>query len=95
MMKTLRILNTESALDFYSSKKLADKLASTILGESVCMSWYDKAEDRESPAHVSECHVDCDIPGYIDYAASRGAELKVDVNNGSFVFCYRSIGEFA
>jgi hypothetical protein len=58
------------------------------------MSWYDKTEDRESPAHVSECHSDCDIPGYIDYAASRGAQIKVDVNDGAFVFCYRSVGEF-
>jgi hypothetical protein len=59
------------------------------------MSWYDRAENRESPAHVSECHDDCDIPGYIDYAVTRGAQVKVDVNDGAFVFCYRPLGEFA
>jgi hypothetical protein len=93
-MKSIEITSSEILGDFDSSKKLADAVANAMLGESVCMSWYDKAEDREAPAHVSECHTDCDTPGYIDYAASRGAEVKVDVNNGAFVFCYRSVGEF-
>ena len=94
-MKTIQVNSSESDWDFFTSKKLADAVAHAVLGESVCMSWYDRVEDRESPAHVSECHSDCDIPGYIDYAASRGAEVKIDVNDGAFVFCYRSIGEFA
>jgi hypothetical protein len=94
-MKTIQIKSAEIDWDFTTSKKLADRLAHAFLGDCVCMSWYDKAEDRESPAHVSECHDDCDIPGYIDYAANRGAQVKVDVNDGAFVFCYRPIGEFA
>jgi hypothetical protein len=94
-MKTIQIICSENNWDFYTSKKISDALAGALLGESVCMSWYDKAEDRESPAHVSECHGDCDIPGYVDYAESRGAQVKVDVNDGAFVFCYRSVGEFA
>jgi hypothetical protein len=35
------------------------------------------------------------VPGYVDYAQSRGAELMVDVADGTFVFCYRPLGEFA
>ncbi len=93
-MKTIQIKSSDNDWDFYRSKKMSDALAGALLGENVCMSWYDKAEDRESPAHVSECHTDCDIPGYIDYAESRGAQVKVDVNDGTFVFCYRSVEEF-
>ena len=82
-------------LDFDTSKRLADALAHATLGESTCLSWYDKIEDREAPANVSECHEACDIPGYIDYAANRGGELKIVFNDGIFVFCYRPLGEFS
>jgi hypothetical protein len=94
-MKTIQIKSPEKDWDFNTSKKMSDALADAMLGESVCMSWYDKAEDREAPANVSECHSDCDIPGYIDYAESRGAQVKIEVNDGAFVFCYRSVGEFS
>jgi len=69
--------------------------AATALEGPICLSWYDRGADRESPAHAGECHDACDIPGYIDYAVNRGAELKVVVDRGAYVFCYRSIGEFA
>jgi hypothetical protein len=82
--------------DFDQAKKVADGLSELLLGESVCLSWYDRTAGRESPAHVSECHDEsCPVPGYVDYAQSRGAELAVDVAAGDFVFCYRPLGEFA
>lgn len=87
--------SSDIELDFETSKRLTDAVADAILGENTCLSWYDGVEDREAPAHVSECHDNCDIPGYIDYAANRGGELKVVINNGMFVFCYRPLGEFA
>ena len=61
----------------------------------MCLSWYDKAEDRESPGHASECHGTCEIPGYVEYAQNRGAELSVEFGDGDYVFCYRPLGEFA
>jgi hypothetical protein len=84
------------SFDFDRAKRAADALARALLGESVYMSWYDRILDRKAPAHVSECHDDsCDVPGYVDYARSRGAELMVDVAAGGFVFCYRPLGELA
>lgn len=59
------------------------------------MSWYDREKDQESPAHASECHGSCEVPGYVEYAQNRGAELKVVVDDGAFVFCFRPLGEFA
>lgn len=84
-----------SELDFSAAKLLADKVAASRLHGPICLSWYDKAADRESPAHASECHGDCEMPGYVEYAVTRGAELKVVVGEGNYVFCYRPIGEFA
>jgi hypothetical protein len=95
-MKTLSLTSDAVPFDFDRAKRAADAVATVVLGECVCMSWYDGVLDREAPAHVSECHDDsCDVPGYVDYARSRGAELMIDVAGGEFVFCYRPLGEFA
>lgn len=94
-MKTVAVRSNDIEIDFYQAKAIAEATASTLLGEATCLSWFDREKNQEAPAHVSECHdASCEIPGYIDYASSRGAELKVDVGGGDFVFCYRSVGEF-
>ena len=82
-------------LDFTTAKGLADEAAARSLDQPVCLSWFDRAADRESPPHAGECHTDCEIPGYVEYAVTRGAELKVVVGGGAYVFCYRPLGEFA
>lgn len=35
-----------------------------------------------------------EIPGYVEYAQSRGAQLRIVINDGVFVFCYRTVEEF-
>ena len=94
-MKTLMVSSNDVDIDFYVAKAVAEATASALLGEVTCLSWFDRERNQEAPAHVSECHDEsCETPGYIDYAMSRGAELKIDVGNGAFVFCYRSTAEF-
>jgi len=92
---TETITTGRAEADFATAKRLADEAAERRLDEPICLSWYDRAADRESPAHASECHGDCEMPGYVEYAVTRGAELKIVVDDGAFVFCYRPIGEFA
>jgi hypothetical protein len=95
-LQTICLTTDAIPFDFDGAKRAADALARAMLGESTCMSWYDRALGREAPAHVSECHDDsCEVPGYVDYAVSRGAKLMVDVGGGEFVFCYRSLADFA
>ncbi|OYV75881.1 MAG: hypothetical protein B7Z66_11075 [Chromatiales bacterium 21-64-14] len=67
---------------------LADAEAGTRLGSFMMLSWYDRDRDFESPQHVSECHQAGAVPGYVDYGLYHGATLKVDVENGRFVFFY-------
>lgn len=81
--------------DFNQAKRLADTAAAARLDTPLLLSWYDRARDLESPAGVGECHRGCATPGFIDYAASRGGTLVVDVAHGAYVFCYRPLGEFA
>jgi hypothetical protein len=93
-MKTLKI-QSELEIGFDKASKMADGMAISLLGEDTsCLSWYDKLRDHECPAGVSECHDVCDIPGFIEYAETRGAQLKIDVNKGTFIFCYVTVNEF-
>lgn len=94
-LRSLHLADGPGGLDFAAAKAEADRAAARELAEPVCLSWYDRAAGRESPAHASECHGDCEVPGYVEYAMTRGAELEVVVGGGAYVFCYRPLGEFA
>jgi len=74
--------------DFPEAMKQANDEASRRLGEHMLLSWYDRDRNFESPQHVSECHAESAVPGYVDYALSHGATLMVDIEEGRFVFFY-------
>jgi hypothetical protein len=77
--------------DYFEAMQLANVQAATRLGEYMLLSWYDRDRDFEAPQHVSECHQAGAVPGYVDYGLHHGATLKVDVENGRFVFFYRPV----
>jgi len=82
-------LNDISPLgDYLGAIKIANQEASIRLGEHMLLSWYDRDRDFESPQHASECHADSAIPGYVDYALSRKASLRISIEDGRFVFFY-------
>ncbi|MBU2644662.1 AF1514 family protein [bacterium] len=94
-MKKIVLKSTDKNSDFTQAKLLAEETAAVELEEPVLLSWYDAIRDRESPSGVSECHSDCDVPGCVEYAQNRGGRLIVDIDNGSYLFCYRELGEFS
>jgi len=77
--------------DYVQAMRLANDKAEKLIGDNMLLAWYDKDRDFESPQHASECHVNSAIPGYIDYALYHGATLKIDFENGRFVFFYMAI----
>ena len=82
-------LQPESPLaDYQAAMQLAEQEATSRLGEVMLLSWYDRDRDFESPQHASECHQDSAVPGYVDYGIHHGATLKIDVEQGRFVFFY-------
>ena len=86
---TTLALQPEVALaDYRAAMRLADAEAGRRLGEHMLLSWYDRDRDFESPQHASECHLDSAVPGYVDYGIQHGATLKVDIEQGRFVFFY-------
>ena len=55
------------------------------------ISWYDRDRDVESPPNTTECAAGCQKDGYIHYAVNHGAELKVDIEAGRFVFFFTPV----
>jgi hypothetical protein len=74
--------------EYREAMRLANAEAEKRLGENMLLSWYDRDRDFESPQHASECHLDSVVPGYVDYGIYHGATLKVDIEQGRFVFFY-------
>jgi hypothetical protein len=87
-VETLALNPVPPVPDLAAALRLANREAASRLAAPMLLSWYDRDRDFESPQHASECHHAGAIPGYVDYALSRGAALKVDVETGRFVFFY-------
>jgi hypothetical protein len=77
--------------DYRAAMVRADAVAAERLGDYMLLSWYDRDRDFESPQHSSECHQDSATPGYVDYGLNHGATLKVDIEQGRFVFFYLTV----
>ena len=86
-VKIIEIAPADSPGDYQQAMATADDLAKQHLGEHMLLSWYDRDRDFESPQHSSECD-DPDIPGYVAYGLHHGATMKVDFEQGRFVFFY-------
>lgn len=83
------VLPTPTPLqDYLQAMELANAEAQKRLGDYMLLSWYDRDRDFESPQHSSECHADAAVPGYVDYGLYHGARLKIDIEEGRFVFFY-------
>ena len=80
-----------SPVDYQVAMQIANKVADDKLEAHMLLSWYDRDRDFESPQHASECHANSPLPGYVDYGVYHGATLKVDIENGRFVFFYLPI----
>ncbi len=88
------VIELEQPCNLDSARRLADEEAARRLGPIACLAWFDGNTGRESPTHASECHGDCETPGWMEYALTRGASLAVELRPGPYVFCYRSVAEF-
>ena len=89
---TIVPLNPHPSMPNYlEALRLADAEAGERWRDYMLLSWYDRDRDFEAPQHVSECQQDAAVPGYVDYAFHHGATLKVDVEDGRFVFYYRAV----
>lgn len=87
-LKIVELQPEASISDYIQAMAIANNVADDQLDEHMMLSWYDRDRDYESPQHASECHAESAIPGYVDYGINHGATLKIDIEQGRFVFFY-------
>lgn len=81
------ILHPENRLrDYQETMVLAKEEAGKRFDEYMLVSWYDRDRDFESPPNTTECRDGCEKNGYILYGLNHGAKLKVDIEDGRFMF---------
>lgn len=87
-IEVMHVSHEKPLTDYREAMQIANAEAARRLGEHMLLSWYDRDRDFESPQHASECHQDSAVPGYVDYGIHHGATLKIDIEQGRFVFFY-------
>lgn len=90
-VEVVAIQSADGSGDFHQAREQAEAEATKRFPEYLLISWYDRERDFESPGHVSECACGGPKQGYIFYAVSRGAKLKVEVDSGRFVFFFTPV----
>ena len=77
--------------DYQEATGLAKAEAEKRLGDYMLMSWYDRDRDYESPPNTTEKPGDGPKDGYIHYGLNHGATLKIDIEDGRFVFFFAPV----
>ena len=90
-LTVVEIMPVTRLVDYLAAMEMANAEAQNRIGEFMLLSWYDLDRDFESPQHSSECHQDSAVPGYVDYGINHGATLKIDIEQGRFVFFFLSL----
>lgn len=83
--ETVRLTIDDSDLDFDTACKQAKVKALEINRNAMQLAWYNGLTDQGFPNY------DCgpgDRPPWQVFADSRGANLTIDVNDGTFLFLY-------
>ena len=84
LVREIRVRVEGVDLDFEAASDLAKRVARRAGGEPLLLAWLDRDNDRAYP-RVPECMHEA---GWVDYAESRDAHLRIVVNEGAYVFLF-------
>lgn len=88
---TIKIQPETKLKDYLEATQLAKEEALKHMDDYMLMSWYDRDRDFESPQHATESDDPSGTPGYVYYGINHGARLKVDIEDGRFVFFFTPV----
>ena len=66
---------------------MAKAVSSTLQDEPMLVAWFDRERDRFFP-NITCCDLGDGRASWEIYADSRGAQLRVNINDGSYVFLF-------
>jgi hypothetical protein len=75
----------DKGLDFVKAKEIAKQKAKELCADPMMLSWYQGSTGESYP------NLECgrgDKPAWILYAASRGGDVTIDINDGQYIFIY-------
>jgi hypothetical protein len=81
----IKIRIDDKNLDFVKAKVIAKQKAKELCPDPMMLSWYQGSTGESYP------NLECgrgDMPAWILYAASRGANMTIDINDGQYIFIY-------
>ena len=84
----IRVQVEDSDLDFVTAKDIAKQEAKKQCADPMMLSWYQGKIGEGYPNF--ECGK-ADTPAWLVYAASRGGDLTIDINDGDYIFFYLSL----
>ena len=84
----IRVRVEDPDLDFVTAKDIAKQEAKKKCADPMMLSWYQGKIGEGFPNF--ECGK-ADTPAWLVYAASRGGDLTIDINNGDYIFIYLSL----
>jgi hypothetical protein len=88
-MKTMN-LETPQGMDYDKAQKAARDAALGVVGDVMLVSCYDRTRNKMIPEAVSSKE---EHDGHRIYAESRGADIRVTVNNDEYDFFFVSIAD--
>lgn len=81
-------IQTETALDFERAKDIAKQKMKEVSADSMLLAWCNHKTGDHYP--TIKCG-SSDKPAWIIWAASRGGDYTVDINDGEWVFIFLSL----
>ena len=90
-VEIINLTPAEEVADYNKAVSIAKNEAEKRFEEYMLISWYDRDRDYESPPNTSERGDEFPKDGYIYYGLSHGAKLKVDIQEGRFVFFFTPV----
>jgi len=90
-IETVYLHPEERVGDYQQAVALAKNEVQQRFEDNMLVSWYDRDRDFESPPNTTECAEGCKKDGYIHYGLNHGAKLKVDIEDGRFVFFFTPV----
>lgn len=75
-------------LDRLAATRLAQAKAQELHPEVMLLAWFDRGTGEFSPP-IPCCHEE--MPGWLAYALSRGAEVIISINSEQFVFAFKKL----
>ena len=79
-------------LNFESARNAARERVKTYDSDPMLVGWYDRKGGKESPSEG--CEEEESDPAWVSYAKAHGGNLTVNVNDGEYIFIYRSEHRF-